>query len=220
MSRDYRCPICRSSIPLDDINVATDIALCRSCGNTCPFSLISGTAEVSLEVLSRPPRGVRIEKEFPKPTVITYRRLSPALFFLVPFTAFWSGFSMVGIYGTQIKKGAFNLGETLFGIPFLIGTLVLLGAILFLLFGKWKISLEKGAGRVSVGVGPIGWKRRFSYSRDSLISLRTTDVRVNDVPQKGILVRNGNRDFVFGTMLKEEAKVYIAAAIMREAKGG
>lgn len=220
MNQGYMCPICRSSIPLDDINVATDIALCRACGNTSPFSLLSGTAEVSLEILSQPPRGIRIEREFLKPTVITYRRLSPALVFLIPFTALWSGISMFGIYGTQIRKGEFDLGQSLFGLPFLLGTVVLLGVIVFLLFGRWKTTLEKGAGRVSVGVGPIGWTRAFSYNRDSLITLRTTDVRVNQIPQKGILVRNGTQDFVFGTILKEEAKVFIAAAIMREAKGG
>lgn len=214
------CPICRSSIPLDDINVSTDIALCRACGNTSAFSLISGTAEVSLEILSQPPRGVRIEREFLKPTVITYRRLSPALVFLIPFTALWSGLSMFGIYGGQIRKGEFDLSQSLFGLPFLFGTIVLLGVIAFLLFGKWKITLEKGAGRVFVGVGPVGWSRAFSYNRDSLVTLRTTDVRVNEIPQKGILVRSGNQDFVFGAMLKEEAKVFIAAAITREAKGG
>jgi hypothetical protein len=220
LTHTYMCPICRSSIPLDDINVATDIALCRACGNTSPFSLISGTAEVPLETLSRPPRGVRIEKEFLKPTVITYRRLSPALLFLIPFTALWSGISMFGIYGTQIRKGEFDLSQSLFGIPFLIGTIVLLSVIAFLLFGKWKITLEKGAGRVFLGVGPVGWTRKFSYNRDSYVTLRATNVRVNEIPQKGILVRTGTQDFVFGAMLKVPVKMFIAAAITREAKGG
>ena len=32
------CPKCRGAIPLDDVNVATDIALCRRCEQTFAYS--------------------------------------------------------------------------------------------------------------------------------------------------------------------------------------
>ncbi len=220
MKRDYRCPLCQSVISLDDVNVATDLALCRSCGNTSSFSVVSGSSEISLDALAHPPNCVTIERDFSGATVITYRKLSPVLLFLIPFTAFWAGLSMWGIYGSQFRKGEFDLSQSLFGLPFLFGTVVLLSIITFLLAGRWRITLKKGLGTVFVGVGTLGWTRTFAYGRDTLVSMRMTNVRVNEVSQKGILIRNESTDIIFGTMLKEDAKQFIAAAIMKEAKGG
>jgi hypothetical protein len=214
--KTFQCPFCESAIPMEDVNVATDLALCRSCGKTCAFSLIGGVSEISVDCLKTPPRWIKAEKDFQGEITIVYRKLSPVLFFLIPFTAFWSGFSMWGIYGQQFVKGKFDLGQSLFGIPFLLGSIVLLTIIAFLLFGKWVITLCKGEGAVFVGVGFIGWKRHFRYARDSVVSLQKTSVEINNVPQKGILVRTGEKDFVFGSLLKEEAKKYIASAIMME----
>lgn len=204
---------------MDDVNVATDLALCRSCGNTSAFSVVTGSSEISLAALAKPPRCVKIERDFSGATVITYRKLSRVLVFLIPFTAFWSGLSMWGIYGNQFRKGEFDLEQSLFGLPFLLGTVVLLSIITFLFAGKWRITLKKGVGTVFVGVGTLGWTRTFSYNRDTLVSMRMTNVRVNEVSQKGILIRNETADLVFGTMLKEDAKQFITAVIMKEAKG-
>jgi len=95
----------------------------------------------------------------------------------------------------------------------------MLSIVTFLLVGKWRISLKRGGGTVFVGVGKLGWKRTFSYNRESLVSMRMTNVQVNGVSQKGICIHNDAKDFVFGTMLKEDAKQFIAATIMQEAKG-
>jgi hypothetical protein len=157
-----------------------------------------------------------MEEGFGGETSIIYRRVSPILLFLVPFTALWSGGSMYGIYGNQIREGKFDLGQSLFGIPFLIGTLVLLGIIAYLTFGKWTIALDRGQGSVFVGLGPFGWTRHFSYNRNTLVSMRMTNVQVNEQPQKGILVRTDDVDFVFGSLLKEDAKRFIAAAILQQ----
>lgn len=215
MQSEFRCPLCQSVIAADDVNVATDLALCRSCGRTSSFSAVSGSSEISLDSVNSPPRWIKAEKDFRGGMTIVYRRISPVLLFFIPFTAFWSGLSMWGIYGTQFRKGEFDLGQSLFGLPFLLGTIVLLIVITFLLFGRWKISLWNGTGSVFVGVGSLGWTRRFTYNRETLVSMRMTDVRVNEVPQKGILVRTNEKDFVFGTMLKEKVKQFIAASIMK-----
>ncbi len=219
MESQYKCPLCGGNIAVDDVNVATDIALCRSCGKTSAFSMVSGVSELPLDPLQDIPRGVRIENDFRGGMTITYRRISPALLFLIPFAAFWSGGSMWGIYGTQFVKGRFDIGQTLFGIPFLIGTIVLLSIVAFLLLGKWRITLADGGGAVFVGVGTVGWTRYFTYNRDSVVTMRMTAVQVNHVPQKGILVRTDGRDFVFGAMLRDGVKQFIAATMMKAIKG-
>ncbi|MFA5205359.1 MAG: hypothetical protein WC708_13260 [Lentisphaeria bacterium] len=61
---------------------------------------------------------------------------------------------------------------------------------------------------------------RFAYDRNTVVALSATSMKVNGVPQKGILVRTGERDVVFGAPLAEEAKRFIAAFIMKAAGEG
>jgi len=213
---NYTCPQCDANIALEDVNVATDIALCRACGKTSSFADIIDAAEISPDALQHPPRHVQLTNDLQNGTVITYKKLSALLLFFIPFTAIWSGGSMWGIYGQQISRGTFDLGKSLFGIPFLIGTLILVSLILSMLFGAWKITLHNGQGRVFFGMGPLGWTRRFTYNRDTQVGLRTSSVRVNNVQQKGILIQNGEAELIFGTLFPEPAKHYIAAAIKKE----
>ncbi len=220
MPSEYKCPSCGAAISLDDVNVSKDIALCRACGRSAAFSLISGAAEINLQSLAQPPRGVRMEEEPGGGLKICYKKISPVALFLIPFTLLWSGGSMGGIYGSQILKGKFNLHLSLFGIPFLIGTIILLCIISLLLFGKWVITLSEGAGTVFMGIGSLGWTRRFTYDRSTVVSLRPTNARYNNVPQKGISVRTGAKELLFGTLIKDEAKQFIAAAIVMRATQG
>ena len=230
MPSEYKCPSCGAAISLDDVNVSKDVALCRACGQSTAFSVISAAAEINLQSLAQPPRGIRMEEEPGGVLKIRYKKISPAVLFLIPFTVFWGGFSIGGIYGSQIRKGQFNLHESLFGIPFLIGTIVLLCIISYLLFGKWVITLNEGAGTVFTGIGPLGWTRRFAYDRSTAVGLRliTTQSgtslgsprRTSYVTQKAVAVRTGEKELLFGTMIKDEAKQFIAAAIVMRATQG
>ncbi|HMP77074.1 MAG TPA: hypothetical protein PKE12_12335 [Kiritimatiellia bacterium] len=212
-----QCPLCHAAIALDDVNVATDIALCRACGKTFSFSLARGASELGAVDFETPPRGLRAGVNEEGGIELRYRRLSPALLFLIPFTAVWSGFSMWGIYGTQIARREFDLGQSLFGIPFLLGTIVLLGVIAFMLAGHWRVTLWKGGGTVFAGIGRLGWTRAFDYGPTSLVSLRVVPARGDSGPQTHIVVRTEGGDFAFGATIRDDAKRYIAAAIQREA---
>ena len=121
----YSCSSCGAGIVLADVNVSTDIALCRACGKTMPFSDIAPIPGAADMDLTRPPKGVRVEDSPIRGRSIIYRKISPVVFFLIPFTAAWSGFSMTGIYGRQIAKGEFDPASSLLGLPFLIGAIVL-----------------------------------------------------------------------------------------------
>src|ERR1039458_2423505 len=105
------CPGCRSLIPLEDINVAKDIALCRSCGKTWALSLVRSAKGMGDGNLEQPPLGVRLETDYEGTPTIRYHRISRALIFLIPFTALWGGLSLAGLYGSQIKHGAFHRSD-------------------------------------------------------------------------------------------------------------
>ena len=142
MQTEFSCPFCQSSIPAADVNVATNLALCRTCGATSSFEQVAEPSRVSLDCLTNPPRWIRSMRNARQARRIVYRRVSLALLFLVPFTVAWSGFSMSAIYGTQIRKGVFDLQQSLFGLPFLLGTVVLLALIAFCAFGRWEVRLQ------------------------------------------------------------------------------
>jgi hypothetical protein len=217
----YQCPQCHGEISLADVNVAADVALCRKCGKATPFSLVSGVAELSPAQLDEPaPKGITVRQAMVGGTEIVYRRMSFIVFFLIPFMLFWSGFSLSGIYGKQIQSGKFDLDHSLFGLPFLIGTLLLLWVIVFLLFGKWRVRLDRGRGEVFVGVGPVGWTRNFAYGPESVVSLELMATSKNNVPQKAISVKTGNAQIKFGTMIPENVKCYIGAMITKACAAG
>jgi hypothetical protein len=56
------CPSCRSAIAVDDINVSTDLALCRACGKSFRFSEIAGEISSSGPDLNSPPPGAFFEQ--------------------------------------------------------------------------------------------------------------------------------------------------------------
>ncbi|MDD7983396.1 hypothetical protein PQO01_00320 [Lentisphaera marina] len=213
----YKCPGCDSEINLDDVNVSADIALCRACGQTNSFAEMSEESQVADFKDLQMPKGFRVEPDFGDGKSLVYKKMSPIALFLIPFTAVWGGFSMWGIYGTQIMKGEFNLTMSLFGLPFLFGTILLSSICLFSLFGKRLITMGNGRGTIFSGVGPIGWKRRFLYQKSTKVSVEYSAVRQNNRPVKIIYIRGGSKELKFGWGLKNEALEYIAAFIKNEA---
>ena len=108
MNAHYPCQSCGADISLADVNVANDIALCRACGKTMPFSEIAPIPGSENVDLARPPKGVRIEESPIHGRSIIYRKISPVVFFLIPFTAAWSGFSMYRDLRMADQEGKFD----------------------------------------------------------------------------------------------------------------
>lgn len=171
--KNYFCPKCGAEVPLSDINVSADLMLCKSCGETSSFAEAVNEVGDESVLVKPPPKHLRIETDPMDPerrTTITYKKISPLALFFVPFTCVWAGFSMMGIYGSQIIKGEFNLEQSLFGIPFLIGSTVLVCASLFMLFGKRVLELKGGEAKYFAGVFGIGLRKRFHYDCQTKVS--------------------------------------------------
>jgi hypothetical protein len=215
MSAPYQCQFCRAAIALTDVNVANDIALCRACGKTMPFSEIAPIPGAENIDLTRPPKGVRIEENPIHGRSIIYRKIPLVVIFLIPFAAVWSGFSMLGIYGSQIKEGRFDPVSSLFGLPFFIGTVFLVSFILFCLFGRWRIGYSGGVLSAAMEVGPIGWTRRLVCDKSARVSIRPAKWQKNNVPQSMIQVECQGSTLKFGTPIPDEAKDFIAEAVRR-----
>jgi len=184
------CPKCHASIPLDDINVAADTALCRQCGSAWHFSDLLEVPETRVDLM-RPPRGAWYNQTGAGFEVGVSTR-SFAAFFIIPFMCVWSGVSLGGIYGTQIIHGKFNLFQSLFGIPFLLGTLLIGSFALMTVCGKVVVSRDGDEGTIFSGIGPIGWKRRFNWSGVTAIR-RTVSFGRNNSPSNQLTLEGQNR---------------------------
>ncbi len=76
----------------------------------------------------------------------------------------WAGGSLGGIYGRQIKSGEFNWILSLFGLPFLAGTVILFGVAFMSTFGR--VIVESGQdGLLRIRKGGLGlyWTKSAAW---------------------------------------------------------
>jgi len=168
--------------------------------------------------LTKPPRGVTVSRSLVSGMEIVYRRINPMVWVLVPFTGLWSGLSLWGIYGKQLTEGKFDPVMTLAGLPFVIGTFVLVGAVIFMLFGSWRVHLDRGIARFFVGVLPFGRRNDIAFDAGTRVELLDAYVKVQRIPQQIIAITTGERTVNFGAGLPHDARLYFAA-ILRSATG-
>ena len=210
--KKFKCPKCGEVIREEDL-VALEV--CDGAGDSVLLS-------------AAPPAHLSVEttiEGIATVTTVRFKRVNPLALFLIPFTCIWSGGSLSGIYGSQIAKGAFDLRLSLFGLPFLFGSLALLGVCMFLLFGKHVLRLSAGKGSYFVGIGPLGTTRRFSYGRYTKIE---EDVVVVNRRRGGsqttrflkITNQGETKDVHIGAGFSDDALAYTAALFRRECLRG
>lgn len=108
------------------------------------------------------PKGAICESTFEGFRIECSTRSAQA-FFLVPFTLAWAGISLGGIYGRQLTSSAFNLGESLFGIPFVIGSFFLIGKTLSSIFGVVRFELKGDTLYYFSGLQPLGKRQQIDW---------------------------------------------------------
>ena len=172
---EFHCPECGLPIAVADLAPAQGIAVCRFCEKPYPFAACQ-------EAIPFEQRNVIPEHALPKGVVLEetmdgFRLILSArsciAFFLVPFTLFWVGGSVGGIYGTQIAKGEFNLWISLFGIPFLAGSVLLIAITVMAVAGRCVVELA--GGKFSIRTGALGVYRTQSAAWDDVVSCRLTE---------------------------------------------
>jgi len=209
---NVKCPECRSAIPLDDVNVATDLALCRRCGKTHSYSDLVKDEETGPVDLMRPPKGAWFRQDMSGFEVGATTR-SAAAFFLVPFMTLWSGFSLGGIYGSQIVNGKFNAGMSLFGLPFVLGTIIFGSITLMAVCGKVVVRVQGDRGEAFTGVWRFGWRRRFDWDKVTAVRL-TERVKRRDTNMEQLLL-DGPKPVTIAAGLARERLRFMAAALRR-----
>ena len=160
------CATCSSIIDTENINVAKDTAYCTKCENLHNLSSLTSRSTSKAKVKFDPYQkvdGVTVDDKSYMWSIDATQR-SKNVFFLIPFTCVWSGMSLYSIYGQQYLSGEFDLVTSLFGIPFLLGSIFLIGLCLMSLFGRTHISCDNDKALYFIGVGAIGKYKRFRWS--------------------------------------------------------
>lgn len=211
------CPNCQGLLPATQLNVATDVAVCLHCDEAFALSSVvaaGGEADDDFNLLD-PPRGAWFEHTATGWQIGASTR-SYAAWFLVPFMCVWSGFSLGGIYGSQIASGEFDLFMSLFGIPFVLGTLLFGSIALMTVCGKVVVSVDRtlGAvdrldGRVFTGVGPIGWRRRFDWTATSAVEESWAHQRYSGDNGGLLIALVGPKNIKLASMVSQQRRDYL-----------
>lgn len=172
---ELHCPACGLPIETADIAPAEGLAVCRFCEQPHPLAACQTAVPFEQRNIlpdQAVPKGVKLEETMDgfRLTLSTRGCIG---FFLVPFTLFWAGGSLGGIYGTQIAKGQFNLMMSLFGLPFLAGSVFLIALTAMAVAGRCIIELA--GGKFSIRLGALGVYRTQSAAWADVLSCRLTE---------------------------------------------
>jgi len=208
--KKMNCPKCNSEIKIENINIQSNTAQCNSCDNIFKISENLGEYLDSEFDISNSPKGTWTYNEYNK-TIIGATTRSPIAFFLVPFMLIWSGGSLGGLYGTQIKSGEFDLFQSLFGIPFIIGSVIFWSIALMTIWGKVELTLDNRGGKIFTGIGKIGMNKIFLWSEISRIEEKQANIRYPGSLGNRITLE-GKKRISFGNGLKEDRLYYLFCA--------
>jgi hypothetical protein len=172
---EFHCPDCGLPIEVADLAPAQGVAVCRFCQKPHPLQACQAAVPYEQRNIlpeQAVPKGVQLEETMDGFRLSLSTR-SCIAFFLVPFTLVWAGGSLGGIYGTQIAQGKFNWMMSLFGIPFLIGSVALIGLTIMTVAGRTVVELA--GGKFSIRTGALGVYRTKSAAWHDVRSCRLTE---------------------------------------------
>jgi hypothetical protein len=173
---EFHCPDCGLPIEMADLAPAQGVAVCRFCEKPHPLAACQEAVPYERRNIVPEltvPKGVTLEETMDG-FRLTLSMRSCVAFFLVPFTLLWAGGSLGGIYGTQIAKGKFELIQSLFGLPFLAGSVFLIAFTAMAVAGRCVV--ERAGGRLLIRTGALGVYRTQSAAWDDVLSCRLTEV--------------------------------------------
>ena len=210
------CRSCRSEIALEDVNPSTDVALCRRCKATHSYAQLLAVSEVDVRL---PPAGARFEGVAGGFTVEASTRSWMAAL-MIPFACAWIGMSAGAIYGRQIESRRFDPIQSLLGIPFLLGSIMLIVWCAMMTAGVVRVTRRADDLEIFIGIGPIGWRRRYRWSDFRTAREDTRSGSYWSRKPVHVIVLEGDRRAVFGSMLSEERRYFLLNVLRKMQAGG
>lgn len=231
------CPKCQRTIPPEDINVGRDVAYCRQCNVA---NLLSELADASLvrADLNSPPPGTWYRHAGAVEVVgASHRAVGQGVAALFA-CLFWNGILSIFVglavsatlynmhipvpdwlFAPKMNGSAMGWGVTLglwaFLVPFILIGITFIWAVFMAFGGRTEVWVENGRGRSFVGVGSIGWSRRFDVA--TVEGVEETRGRFRNNPEQARLsitlkLRDGKK-IKFGSGLSDERREFMIGAL-------
>ena len=212
--KTYNCPSCGARIALRDINVKSDVMLCRACGKTTSCSRYL-QREASDKAPGEPPKRVRVihnDATFDRPREerIEWKYglwgvLFGALWTCLGGIVLWQD---IGWYCGWVHRVTNpEIGLVVSPFIFLMG----LAFTIFSLFGKFSLSIVEGRCTYFIGVGKIGRKREFKLQRDTSVEFEVVQAKKGSEQQYWKQIRisnNDGADVVIGSLPLDVAEYF------------
>jgi hypothetical protein len=219
---------------MDDLNVATDVALCRGCNLVHKLSSLVQAAELGEGVdFNRPPAGAWYRSSGLGVVIGATHRSWGTVFGLLAVSLFWNGIVSVFVFlainatlhllriptpqwfpAPKMNGSDMGVGMTiflwLFLTPFILIGLAMAGAFLSALAGRTEVRVQHSEGVVYSGIGPQAVKE----VRIDLQQSRTSDGKARSKKQIVIEMPDGKL-IKFGSMLREDRMKFVAAALRK-----
>ncbi len=231
------CTKCRRLIPPEEINVANDVAYCRSCNISYQLSELTFDNGIDSAVdVNRPPGGCWFVNDGGG-TVIgaTHRSLVTAAGLLF-FALFWNG--IVSIFVALATAGTLRVlgwphpawfpapkmnGEEmgvgmvlflwLFLTPFITVGMFVAGSCLSALFGRTEVRVNGTQGTVFTGVGSLGWRRRFDAAQVKNVTLQQKRNSEGSDSFVLLLEMRAGKQVKLGSLLSGERRNFMLVAL-------
>lgn len=100
---ELKCPTCGALLAMEDVNMATDMALCRACNKISRFSDLV-QEERDEKILDSIPRRMSVLKTA-RGLEVTYRRPKGVGFFLLLFALIWNAITYVAVFAMMGETG-------------------------------------------------------------------------------------------------------------------
>jgi hypothetical protein len=238
-----RCPNCSGVISSNDINVANDVAYCRSCNLSHKFSAVIRNAELMDGIdFNRPPPGIQHHLRGSSSFVSATHRSFPGAVASLGIALFWNGivsvFVLLAIAATlqhlhvaipswfpapKMNGESMGVGVTiflwLFLSPFIMIGTGMIAAFFMSLAGRTEVRVDQHEGSVFTGIGPIGRRQHFTASKVADVRLDTKqwhNSNGNRRRKTSIVIETHTGNLInFGSMLSEERKRFMAAVLRK-----
>jgi hypothetical protein len=201
------CPRCGASPQVSDINMATDLALCRPCEE--PFRL----SEALPRVLPKAPLGAWYLEHSDGFEVGATTR-SPLVFLFLPLTilflALLSQFAFLPPPRHSPLLALLPISLFTFLIA-LCGSLAAMAA-----GGRCVVRVRGAEGEIFLGIRHLGWRRRFRWTAVSALSECATNWGTPwrfTHTQTTALRLQADRRIVFGTAFSDERREFVLEAL-------
>lgn len=201
---NLNCPQCGAPLSMDDVNVSTDMVLCRACARTSRYSEVAQQMRDE-ETWQTVPESLQVQKTM-KGVEVTWRK-SPMLAMVV--------LSIVAAgCVTTIFLCLELMGNWL--LPMIVAMeLVVFLVMACVMLGRVTLTLEPGSGEVFRGLGCFGLRKRFRLGEDTTIACEER-VGPNHVVTHVIVVKpSSGRGVAFGGSMPDDGRQYMMTALRR-----